>query len=178
VRDGGQCTMGTAALLSSNRAFYDGGGLHVGRYGIATIGMDASVERNHADAGGGAFVEGTGVLSVTDARFAHNTVDGSGGAIAASRNADVSLLRAVLSNNVAQASGGGVYITCKGFRMAHSEIENNTATVGGGLACDLAATVEVDTSVLSSNTADAGGGMAVTGTSVLDFIDRWVGEYE
>lgn len=89
-----------------------GGGVYVGRGVSLTIGGDAVISRNTAQAGGGIYAEASGALTVGgNAIITENEAyEGNGGGVYTLKPTEVNG-SAVISENRAAKDGGGIYFT-------------------------------------------------------------------
>ena len=99
---------------------------------------------------------------------------GNGGAINNHTGASLTLVRTLVSNNVASLYGGGVY-SAGSVVFSETRLSGNTAFTGGGLYAKGSATLSLTT--LSKNHASVfGGGLFVAGGSTASVLQTTLSE--
>ena len=143
VYSSGTFTMSDSSAISNNTASSNGGGVYVesGTFtmGGGTISSNTVTNKSGITYGGGVYVSGRGVFTMTDGTISGNSAK----------------------------YGGGVYVTGGGaFDMSGGDIESNTANSdGGGVFLNVSTLTMSGESTITSNTASSGngGGVYVSG---------------
>jgi predicted outer membrane repeat protein len=171
-----------------------GGGLAAGS-GLTVTGTDF-VSNTSLTGGGGLFAEsalelihdrfedntctlsrclGGGLYAIlnTDVRgssFSDNRSAGSGGALAISNTAQITLANVTLSGNRATISGGGLFAGSGGHAsLFNVTMADNQAPSGGGLLVQPGATVGISNTIFSNNGANNCAGPIASGTHNLEW---------
>ena len=132
--ESGTFTM-TGGTISSNTASNGGGGVNITQGG--TFRMDGgSIESNTSNASGGGVFVADGTFTMDSGNISKNhskssTTSGGGGVYIYS-NATFNMNGGTISDNIADFSGGGVYIDNGDFTMTNGTITGNTAADDGG----------------------------------------------
>ncbi|OZC04284.1 right-handed parallel beta-helix repeat-containing protein [Rubricoccus marinus] len=114
----------------------NGGGIHVGGSGVATI-RTSTISGNTAREGAGVWVAGTGALDIALATVSGNDATENGGGIydnGGASSADISLQSVTVVTNTSGGNGGGLYSQSDdgaSFTFANSIIASNGAVSGG-----------------------------------------------
>jgi hypothetical protein len=163
------------AELRNNQAARGGAIAHVP--GPASPGdlelFSVSFIGNHAEEGGGLYVESQGLVSAAVSRFESNDAAGDGGGISVRAASSVELEQMVFSWNNTVGQGGALSIELLGpILYSGGSLSGNTATgMGGGAFLSTPAPIQVDGVLVSDNLAgDVGGGMAVLGGTTVDIL--------
>lgn len=184
IRGGGIANGGTLILrhtsVMSNNSDGSGGGIYNGWGGTLQVKSNSFISGNTAaDFGGGIFNEYASKVEISSSTITQNAATNGGGIAnqdeldssgALGEQATLFLADAVISNNSAGFTGGGVY-NAGSMVMAEVEFNANSANYGGGLyniwdeLGDLAEGSEV---VFNDNTAYSGGGVYDNGRLYLD----------
>lgn len=171
VDDNTPFTMG-GGTISNNTAGGDGGGIYNDNGNITLSGGSVTGNKANANAGNGGGIcnSGTGLVSLKGTVSVNNNTAYLGGGIAGdSDGASDSLQiseKAVISQNTAKFSGGGIYYESGVVELNGGTIKENTAKFGGG-AYIYGGTYSMDDGKISENTVSAkGGGL------LLDCLDE------
>lgn len=171
VDDNTPFTMG-GGTISNNTAGGDGGGIYNDNGNITLSGGSVTGNKANVNAGNGGGIcnSGTGLVSLKGTVSVNNNTAYLGGGIAGdSDGASDSLQiseKAVISQNTAKFSGGGIYYESGVVELNGGTIKENTAKFGGG-AYIYGGTYSMDDGKISENTVSAkGGGL------LLDCLDE------
>ena len=108
----------------------NGGGLHVGGAGVATVSR-STFAGNTADEGGGLWISGLGSLDLDNSTVSGNAADRIGGGVYDNGGADIALQSATVVNNSAGTDGGGLaqgsVAQDRTFSFQNTIVGNNTA---------------------------------------------------
>jgi hypothetical protein len=135
-------------------------------------GGSSTFRGNHASGrGGGAFVDTTSVVEISDA-FEQNRAGGPGGG--AFLRGELDTLpqgRAAFTGNTSGGQGGGAYLEVSGA-LESALVQGNQATEGGGIFVGPTSDLTVRTSAIATNTASVqGGGIAVGAARAVDVVN-------
>ena len=143
----------TGGLFADN-----GGGIRV--TGGSLDLQDSVVEDNDGpDQGGGIFSDG-GPVTLTRSRVSDNRSSGTqgrGAGIFIGGTGPLNIVDSVVSNNVANCCGGGVWVSSFST-ITDSVITGNTADLGGGIYYNTGVQTDIVGSTISNNVANNGGG--------------------
>jgi parallel beta-helix repeat protein len=82
--------------------------------------------------------------------------------------AHLTLVDTTVTNNTATGSGGGIALSSSAkLTVTRGEITKNKASQGGGLHADSSTIVTIDACSMSGNQADYGGGVSVAGADTV-----------
>jgi hypothetical protein len=175
----GNVTLTNVALNgnTTNTSPGNGGGLHVTGAGTVVI-KGGTVNNNKAGAEGGGLWNGTGSMNIDGTTISTNTASGAGadqggGGIYNLNAGTVTIINAVISNNIANGtagSGGGI-LNDVGSKLSitNSKISGNTAVrAGGGIEDNSGtSTIVLNNVELTGNSVSGppgnGGGLHITG---------------
>ena len=156
----------TSVLISDNRAWYEGGGIHNGSTGVLTL-VDTVVRDNRAvtldeEMGARFAIRGhaDATITVADGGYGGGLFNAVGGTVIASGS--------VIERNEAKVSGGGAY-NLGSMTLEHCVVQDNVAdhtsyapgafsSLGGGVY-NAGELVVRETEVLQNRTPNAGGGL-------------------
>ena len=136
ITGGYQASIGTATTQNSN-----GGGIYIGSSADVTLQDGTVVTDNTATNGGGIYNEGTLIIK-SDAQVTKNSATNGGGIYSSSKSQLAiggSNSTALVSENNATGSGGGIYIAegdstnYSYFYISNGTVSKNTAQNGGGI---------------------------------------------
>jgi hypothetical protein len=152
----------TDAIVDGNTAADVGGGV-MNRLavlstdpGLLTI-ADTLIANNTAEYGGGVVTAGgTAVLDRLEVR--DNAVTNRGGGIYHSGSGTTTLSDSLVSANVSDYQGGGLFSEGD-LILNHVVVDGNTALMGGGIATNAGGAATLNNSTVSGNTAQIGGGI-------------------
>ena len=120
----------------------NGGGLHVGGAGVATVSRSTFAD-NSADEGGGLWISGPGSLDLDNSTVSGNAADAMGGGVYDDGGADIAIRSTTVVNNSAGSNGGGLgqgsVARDRTFSFQNTIVGNNTA---GGQGDDCSGTFE------------------------------------
>ena len=148
--------------FSGNMAYRGGGGLSVANNSNPAL-SDITFTGNYATLNGGGLFVTDASGSIQRATFSGNRADsgdsyGSGGGVHIDKST-FTLTDITISDNVARAYGGGIYVANSVVHMESATIGRNaTLTHMGGGAHIRASTVGISDTVFISNTATSSGG--------------------
>lgn len=165
----------TGGVISGNNAV-EGGGLFANG-GTVTISGGEIVD-NVADVHGGGLYLEDGTLNITNAVISSNkapkTADinesGKGGGLYVLKStARVNITGGMISSNVAERHGGGIYSSEGIVTIDGGHIVENTSTIGGGIY-NYAATINMTGGNINNNVGRLGGGVCLgTSTASMTF---------
>jgi len=170
------CTV-TNVEINNNHAGLMGGGIYVVSDGAQFTNITA--DNNNAERGGGAFINGTGVL-VQDSEFNNNKANfnesnpnstGLGGALDIAGN-DCHIINTHSNNNTAYR-GGSTFIRGDNTLIENCNLDNNSATLrGGGLNIAGDNCTVNNVSVSNNKAGTMGGGLYImsNGTTINGII--------
>ncbi len=187
----------TGGIIAHNKASQNGGGVNGGESGITIAISDTIIEHNTADNigggiyghtitlnncliqyntvtklhGGGVYVRGTGILTITGGTVSNNQAKGTdsyGGGLCGVNTSKIKILGNVTIEGNSAISGGGVYgvnveITPDTTNIC--TIQNNKATTGAGIYATTS--LDIDGGIITGNEATGNGG-GVGGNSGCD----------
>src|SRR5262245_38250918 len=117
------------------------------------------------DGAGGLVRVRTGALEISDSSLVFGSAR-DGGAIAVGSRATLAVARSLITANVAEDRGGGVFVR-GAAEVSRSTISENRGATGGGLFVAGDATTSIEDSTLSANMAAVGGGLHAEGDALL-----------
>ena len=142
--EGGSLIGATSIFAGKNNAFGNGGGIYCDNGGIIQW-VDASINFNTANAGGGMYLDGCDLTmpsapgnELRTVEMRGNEVIEEGGGLFARDSSDVSLTSELnrqvrISDNKADGTGGGVQLINSDFNAVGLKLEQNSAgNTGGG----------------------------------------------
>ena len=146
---------------------YNGGGAGIDTSGTLTL-TDCVIDNNSGSDGGGIY--NTGTLIINNSILKNNEADQDGGAIF--NRGTLTLNNSVIVNNSAKLGAG---IHNEGVLVVNeSTLNNNTAmNVGGGIN-NSDGTVEINNSTLSNNMSGFGGGISQFGPGTSNIFNSTV----
>ena len=111
----------------------NGGGLHVGGAGVATVSRSTFAD-NTADEGAGLWIGGLGSLDLDNSTVSGNAADGVGGGVYDDGGADIALRSATVAGNSAGTAGGGLAQSSqaapRSYSFQNTIVGDNTAPTG------------------------------------------------
>ena len=147
----------------------NGGGICCRYYGTSIV-TGGEITENHADKGdGGGLYSRNCDITISGGNITKNTAD-TGGGITARSSGDwsVAFSNGSISENVATASGGGIFVERSPFNVTGGTISGNQADLGAGIAIFGAATVHLTGGIVTGNTSTSyGGGIHSNGSTVI-----------
>ncbi len=149
-------------VYGAEQTIIDGQGLRATvtvDYDITLRGLTITGGDSYTGGGIDGFSYGSGHLNVEDCILEGNTAQ-FGGGIAGGENQDLTLADVVVRDNVAVASGGGIYLW--GGQMRRVEVLDNQGGFGGGLYLERGRLAVDAYSLVSGNDAEYGGGVYLT----------------
>ncbi len=160
-------TFSGASLVVENTVISEntGGGISCSNYGSIMIG-DSLISGNSAPSGGGIRVGSDANLSITRTVVRDNLATGSGGGISASLGAYVQISESTISNNSAADFGGGIATDGSLFIMS-STLSGNTGETGGGISLRELGSLTLENSTIAENAARGHGGGVYVEQSVF-----------
>ncbi len=162
----------------------NGGGLHITGAGVATVDT-SNVLFNTAAAEGGGLWNGSGSMTVTDSRIAHNVASGAeadqGGGGLFNAGGNLVVMGGDIVDNIADGvsgSGGGILNDMGVLMVTDADVRRNTANrAGGGIESvggaegPIGSTVLNDVRLDRNSTGDApgnGGGLHLSANSTIE----------
>lgn len=143
------------SLVSDNRAYNSGGGLHAISSDITMI--NCSCLKNRADTGG-LFAVNTSTLLILSTYIGDNRASISGGAVV-SFSSKVTIQLTLVKGTYAQL-GGVVYSNASSIAIERSMLSGNLAMIDGGVIyCRKNCNIQANESVFSSNAVEQNGGV-------------------
>lgn len=158
VLAGGNLTVDTcdvSGITLTNNNY--GGAIYV--YESTASFANCTLSNNHAYQGGAAYLWDS-TVEITDSTVDGNEADWKGGGLRIRNNADVTLLRVIVSDNVAGDQGGGLSVEDSDLDARDSELTGNSGGASGGGGTFLGANRNTGTfrGTVSGNTTDGAGG--------------------
>ncbi len=152
--------------LTLSNGVADGGenqGGAIRAYDSTLILRDTVISNNSALVHGAGIYANNTALTLYDNELVGNTITGTfstsaGGGIHARNGSTVTLNNSQVTNNRANANGGGVYVRASDLTIIGSNLSNNTTRGGGGFTAVGESTVMVENSTISNNSASLRGG--------------------
>ena len=171
TRSGGGSTGGDVDLPRPVRIVgvgETGSFLDASKLGDRVFDVDADVSLRHlallngtVGGAGGLVRVRTGTLEIADSSLVFGTAR-DGGAIAVGSRANLVLVRSLVTADVAEDRGGGLFV--RGVaRVSRSTISENRGTEGGGVFAAGDAPTSIEDSTISGNVAALGGGIHAEG---------------
>jgi len=144
--------------VSSNIAGSAAGGVAIMSRGASVVFNSSVLDNKCATAGGGFSVVSTAMLTVSNSTIMRNRAV-TGGAASVVANSAASFVGTVISDNVAELSGGAIDASVMGSVLnSDCEFVHNTAGLGGALSSSSGATWSVLASHFTNNQAKGRGG--------------------
>lgn len=172
------------SIITNNKAHCSGGGVCVGLKGTFTM-DNGEISSNIAESqisnnayiqdggGGGIYISTDGIFTMNSGTIKKNTagLDGyendknykaNGGGINSNWKSTnpIIIKKAIISENEAKRSGGGIY-SSRSITIEDSSIENNKAESTGGGAC-IFDNFEMNNAIINKNEAESSGGAFVS----------------
>jgi hypothetical protein len=155
-----------------------GGGGHAGAVDVetgaksVTVGNSLfldNVSSNGGNGSGGAILQTSGTLAVTNSQFTGNATDGAGGGISFQSTGTINVGGSTFNNNRSAGGGGGVALDASGNATFTDDtfFANVTTGAGGAIFDAGTASVTLTNDTINGNTAATGGGVGATGTTTL-----------
>ena len=143
------------SLMSDNRAYNSGGGLHAFSSDVTMI--NCTCVKNRADTGG-VFAVNTSTLMILNTYIGDSRASISGGAVV-SFSSKVTVRFTLIKGTYAQL-GGVVYSNASLIAIEKSMVSGNLAMIDGGVIyCHKNCNIRVNESMISSNAVEQNGGV-------------------
>ncbi len=161
--EGGSVSL-TSPTISANGA-NRGAGLSAA--GGTTTLTGGQISGNSAtNAGGGAYLSGTGILNLTNTTITGNSAYHGAGLSAAGGTTTLTGSQISGNGNSATSFGGGADVSGGVVNLASSTVQNNSAKDSGGGAYVSGGTLNLTSSSVATNQAAKGGGFTAIGGTV------------
>ena len=140
---------------------------------------DLQIWSNHADDGGGIYVEDSAVLTLTHTIIGENSAE-YGGAIEVD-GGSLTMNNTIVSTNTASVSGAGVYLVSASAVLSNIVSSMNDATTeGGGVYADGSSSLTMRNSILTANDpegikADSSASIAISYSDVYSNTTNYSG---
>ncbi|MEZ4870007.1 MAG: DUF4347 domain-containing protein [Caldilineaceae bacterium] len=143
--------------IANNSASDHGGGIYVDDVGAVYTQTAGLVTGNDAGLDGGGIYVNDGAAALSGGSLEYNQAGNSGGGLAASSAAQLTLANTDFLTNTAGSDGGGLYVDGD-VTVQGGLFQGNDAFFGGGLAATSSATVS-GTQFINNYAVDLGGGI-------------------
>jgi hypothetical protein len=161
IASGGHVSLTGCTIQNNTVTDAAGGGIYAGEFTsliISSSVIEGNIATGTTESGGGVFLGGTGIASVSGTKILDNRASGSGGGVSLNGECGLTLVSSTVSGNSAAISGGGVFTGTSGSTTITGDQFTNNTTPGNGAGLYLGGIFHITGSKVSGNDAGKMGG--------------------